>query len=127
MLLDGDRAVLLRNDREEWELPGGRLEPDESPEECLERETREELNLRVDVGPLLDARVYEPLPRTRVLVLTYGCTTTGFAGMAHSAEHEDVGLFRADELDRIELPRGYARSVRLWLERRASARGTGIG
>ncbi len=120
VLLDRDRAVLLRN-REEWELPGGRLETGESPEECAAREMREELNLRVDVGPLLDAWVYEPLPEARVLILTYGCVTEDLTGLAHSAEHEAVGLFREDELDGIELPPGYARSVRAWMEGRASS------
>lgn len=32
--------VLLENERAEWELPGGRLEPDEPPEACLARERR---------------------------------------------------------------------------------------
>ena len=95
-----------------------------NPEGCAARELREELNLRAAVGPLLDAWIYEPLPGTRVLVLTYGCVVEDFVGMAHSAEHEAVGLFREDELDGIVLPAGYARSVRAWMERvRASRRG----
>jgi 8-oxo-dGTP pyrophosphatase MutT (NUDIX family) len=31
-------VLLLKNPREEWELLGGRLEPGESPQECLMRE-----------------------------------------------------------------------------------------
>ena len=106
---------MLRNDRGEWELPGGRLEVGESPEEWVRREILAELNLRVSVGPLLDAWVYEPLPAAQVLVLTYGCVAEGFAGMAYSAEHEAVELFGPETLDYVELPSGYARSVRAWL------------
>ncbi|MEV6136524.1 NUDIX hydrolase [Nocardia sp. NPDC051990] len=29
------RVLLLKNEREEWELPGGRIEPGETPEECV--------------------------------------------------------------------------------------------
>ncbi|HEV7594077.1 MAG TPA: NUDIX domain-containing protein, partial [Gemmatimonadaceae bacterium] len=43
VLIRDGRVVLLRNEREEWELPGGKLELSESPEQCLAREIEEEL------------------------------------------------------------------------------------
>ena len=38
--------MLLENERGEWELPGGRLEPGETPHACLAREFAEELGVR---------------------------------------------------------------------------------
>ena len=38
-------VVLLRNERDEWELPGGKLEPGEAPDACVVREIAEELDL----------------------------------------------------------------------------------
>ena len=32
VLVEAGRVVLLENDRDEWELPGGRLEPGKAPE-----------------------------------------------------------------------------------------------
>jgi ADP-ribose pyrophosphatase YjhB (NUDIX family) len=43
VLVEAGRVVLLENERDEWELPGGRLEPGEAPETCLVREFGEEL------------------------------------------------------------------------------------
>lgn len=108
------RAVLLRNDRGEWELPGGRLEVGESPEECVEREIREELNLCVEAGPALGAWVYEVLPGEHVLIVTYGCLAEDFTGMRHSEEHEALGLFTPDELEHANAPEGYKSAVRVW-------------
>lgn len=112
--LDRDRVVLPRNRRGEWELPGGKPEAGESPEECVAREVREELGLTVEVGPLLDAWVYEPLPERRVLVLAYGCFVGKVGRMAYGAEHTALGSFGVDALGEIDLPAGYARAVRVW-------------
>jgi mutator protein MutT len=41
-----------------WEFPGGKREPDETFEQCLVREIREELGLKISVGELFEEVVH---------------------------------------------------------------------
>jgi mutator protein MutT len=114
----GGRVVLLRNEREEWELPGGRLEVGETPEDCVVREVAEELGLQVVVDGLLDAWVYPVRQDRSVLVLTYGCVSLDDGDPVHSSEHNGVGLFEVGDLESIPLPAGYRRSIERWFAHR---------
>ncbi len=109
-------VMLLENERREWEPPGGRLEEDETPERCLTREVLEETGLEVSVGPLLDAWVYEVLPGSRVLILSYGCRVTddGYAQPTKSIEHSALGVFGLREVERLNMPERYLRAIRQW-------------
>tara|TARA_B100000035_G_C21035720_1_gene570842 strand:- start:5678 stop:6043 length:366 start_codon:yes stop_codon:yes gene_type:complete len=44
---DNKILLALRKDNECWEFPGGKLEKNETIEECLQREWSEELNLEI--------------------------------------------------------------------------------
>jgi mutator protein MutT len=114
VLYEGGRVVLLENERGEWELPGGRLKPGETPESCLAREVNEELGIAVDIGPLLDCWVYEVLPQREVVIVTYGVRRRDVGHLRVSEEHSRIGLFEIDQIDRIPLPRGYHRAIRAW-------------
>ena len=111
--VDG-RVALLRNERDEWELPGGRLEPGETPEQCARREVQEELGLTVRVTGILDCWVYTVRPDAPVVIVTYGCAALTGVSVKHSAEHKAVGLFGLDQIDGLAMPSGYKQSIRRW-------------
>ena len=54
IFVDGQKVLIARRKSSGhlagmWEFPGGKIEPNETPEDCLKRELREELNIEVDV------------------------------------------------------------------------------
>jgi 8-oxo-dGTP pyrophosphatase MutT (NUDIX family) len=103
--------VLLLNEREEWELPGGRIEIGETSIECLAREIREELSIEVEVGEPIDTYLFEVIPGKSVFIATYRCTLVGAFSPSISHEHKRMGLFSLAALP-TNLPAGYRASVR---------------
>jgi 8-oxo-dGTP pyrophosphatase MutT (NUDIX family) len=121
VVLREDKVLLLRNERDEWELPGGRLELDETPKECVAREIAEETGWQVRVGPILDSWLYRiaiPDKDVRVFVVTYGCSLLSSQPPVISTEHTEIGLFGAAEVPALNLPVGYRRSVLNWFTHR---------
>ena len=51
-------AVIHRPAYDDWTLPKGKIEPDESPEECALREVREETGLRCELVRPLGCTAY---------------------------------------------------------------------
>lgn len=115
VVIRDDRVLLLKNERDEWELPGGRIEVGESPEECVAREIHEETGWPVTTGPILDSWMFHiESVGARVFIVTYGCHPTADLAPVLSHEHKEVGLFTEAETASLRLPEGYRRSITTW-------------
>jgi len=92
-----DGCILLIKQRGEngyewWNLPGGGLEPDETEEQCIQREAKEETNLEVKIERLLiDGPSHRHSPYR--YFKTYLCVPVGENARPNNTESFDVRWF----------------------------------
>ncbi len=82
-----------------WEFPGGKVEPEETPEEALEREIREELDTEIEVGDYLTTIEYD-YPAFHLSMRCYWCTVRH--GDLVLKEHEAARWLTKEQLDDVE-------------------------
>lgn len=82
-----------------WEFPGGKIREGESPEECLRRELREELGVRVDVGGGLEPTVFD-YPAFRITLYPFVCRIE--SGEATAREHAELRWVSPADLRALE-------------------------
>lgn len=82
-----------------WEFPGGKVEKGESPEVCLQRELREELNLSVEVEDIYQV-VSHNYGEKHIILLCYLCRITG--GEPECLDCSDYRWVTPDEMGQFE-------------------------
>ena len=82
-----------------WEFPGGKIEPDETPEEALRREIREELNIDISVEKHI-CIVEHDYPNFHLTMHCYWCSIV--QGELVLNEHQSARWLEKTEWESVE-------------------------
>ncbi|KGR76164.1 (deoxy)nucleoside triphosphate pyrophosphohydrolase [Ureibacillus sinduriensis] len=82
-----------------WEFPGGKIEPNETPEQALTREILEELNCSIVVGDKVEDTTYE-YETFIVRLETYKAKLV--EGQPIATEHAETKWVKRDQLTQLD-------------------------
>ena len=110
-VIDG-QVVLLKTETNRWDLPGGKLKPGEDWQDCIKREIREELNLKVKDCELLKLESHRLRNTAKVTIaLVYCQVEEKLNEITLSQEHFGVRLAAAEKLPTLSLLLPYEKTI----------------
>jgi len=87
--------------RDKWEFPGGKIEANESPEACLQRELREELGIDAEIGEFFCSSHYE-YEHAAIELIVYRIKS--FTGDIKPQVHDDLAWVAPADLKKYDMP-----------------------
>ncbi len=82
-----------------WEFPGGKVEPGETPEQCLQRELKEEFDVETKVGKFVCSSKFE-YKHMPVELLVY--RVQHLDGVFKTNDHDCIAWVSFDEMKRYD-------------------------
>lgn len=114
VIWNDQRQILIDRRRQEgllgglWEFPGGKIEPQETVEDCIRREIQEELGIEVAVGEQLIA-VDHAYSHFKVTLNVHHCQH--ISGEPQPLECDEVRWISLEEIDDYPFPQGNVKII----------------
>lgn len=105
VITDNDKVLITRRAPKEnfaggWEFPGGKIEINETPQACLARELKEELNIAVSVGKFC-TEVAHDYGNMNINLIAYYCTIVD--GKIQISVHDKYKWVKINDLLKYDL------------------------
>lgn len=118
-LFEKDKKILLVKDPKGiWEMPGGRIEHGETPEEALKRELQEELGWNnVDIKNIVDSWTFSSEvddTQYHFIILTYICDSSE-EEIKENDEYTEYRWVPVDEIDGLNMRDGYKKTIKKFI------------
>ena len=84
-----------------WEFPGGKIEPQETVEECIKREIREELDIEIKVGDRL-VTISHTYANFKVTLFVHDCEY--LSGEPQPIECQEIRWVNVVDMSRYKFP-----------------------
>ena len=106
IVIDNNKVLCLKNERNEWDFPGGKINFDEDTEKCLKREVMEETNLDI-----MNLKILKPFSLkfndVPVFILVYSAEISCDSSISISHEHSEYNFFSKSEIKNLNMPQSY--------------------
>lgn len=109
---------MRKNERDEWELPGGKIDEGEQPEETVVRELREELGFETTIIDIVQSYLYviktSDDESRGVLVISYLCELVDKVGdfeFEGEAGKSELKKFPVEDIDALKIPLFYKKAI----------------
>ena len=116
--IEDQKVWLRKNQRNEWELPGGKMDEGEQPEETVVRELKEELGFDVAVVDIIQAYLFKIKTsqdeNKGVLVVSYLCrivSKTGRFEINGEGGKAKFAKFSIEKVKKLNMPQFYKDAI----------------
>jgi 8-oxo-dGTP pyrophosphatase MutT (NUDIX family) len=106
IIIDDNKVLCLKNERNEWDLPGGKINFKEDVKDCLKREVKEETNLDIKNLKILKPFClrFNDVP---VFIVVYSAEISCDSSIIISYEHSEYDFFSKSEIKNLIMPQNF--------------------
>ena len=106
IIIDDNKVLCLKNERNEWDIPGGKINFNEDIEQCLKREVKEETNLDISNLKILNPFSLK-FNDVSVFIVVYSAEISCDSSIIISYEHSDYNFFSKSEIKNLNMPQNF--------------------